>query len=429
MEFELKRKRKLISQLNKISFVGLEGIKAGDVLSTVLWHVSKWTEDSVRNIRLCMTESFTIKKQGKNPECAFLYSHSHLNRKDHLTQFQAVEGLFKNKVVITASENRTNGPKWNPYILLLPVWRMQMKHLACPDYIKIGLCRRLCRSAAYAAEMFRIIKRYPSVRKLIFFFDVLEIDSILVQRCNRKAYITYTLEHGIVNGTYDYIDYKCSNARFLLLWGEYSKQIARQCGIAENRIKLVGNINTLVKNTAPICVDKKTVRISRFIVCLAIVLTKKDWQKNKSLIELADFLADKYNATYVLKVHPSDKITSYTSCVNPNYCKKIYDNRTRLNDLLEDVDFLLCGNSTTFGDAVYCGTPAFRYIGDEDGDVDVCKGISWGKAGSRQGMDALLKDMQNDPDAYMQQLRKVRRFLYGEDNPEERYYRAITENN
>ncbi|MBD5467235.1 MAG: hypothetical protein HDR21_03665 [Lachnospiraceae bacterium] len=428
MELEPKRKQKLISQLNKISFVGLEGIKVGDVLSTALWHVSKWTKESVRNIGLCMTESFSIKKRGENPECAFLYSHSHLSRKDHLTQFQAVESLFQNKVVITASENRTARPKWNPYILLLPIWRMQMKHLACPDYIKNGLCRRLCRSAAYAEEMFQIIKRYPSVRKLIFFFDVLEIDSILVQKCNQKSYTTYTLEHGIVNGTYDYIDYKCSNARYLLLWGEYSKQTAVQCGIAENRIILVGNINTLVKSTSPIYVDKKHIQISRFIVCLAIVLTKKDWQKNKSLIEIADFLADKYNATYILKVHPSDKVTNYTSCVNPNYCKKTYDNRTRLNELFEDVDFLLCGNSTTFGDAVYCGIPAFRYIRDEDVDGDVCKGISWGKADSRQGMDALLKNMQNDPDAYMEQLRKVRRFLYGEDNPKERYYSAITEN-
>lgn len=428
MELDLKSKRQLIKKLNTITFWGLKGIKAGDVLSTTLWHISGWTKENVCDISIRISESFTQQKSIKNPAYAFIYSHSHLNRKDHLAQFRAVENLFEDKLTIHASEEKSNRPRWNPYILLLPIWQMQMRHLNCPNYIKKGLRRQLCRAAAYADEMLRMIKHHASVKKLIFFFDVLEIDNILVQKCNKLNYMTYTLEHGIVNGSYDYVDYKCSHAKCLLLWGEFSKQTARQCCVAESRIKLTGNLNSLLKNPTIIHTQKQVDHIHRFIVCLSGVITKGDWQKNKELIEIADFIADKYSVPYILKIHPADKMTHYLSFINQNHCTKIFDKRTSLQDLLGDVDFLLCGNSTTFGDAIYNEIPAFRYIPDKDLAVDVCRGVSWGRAGNLQNMNKLLEEMLSSPDAYMAQLLEVKRFLYGDGEPAKQYYKAITEN-
>ncbi len=425
MNFDLKRKRLFIKELNNISFVGLGKINVGNALSVVLWSISGWTKESVKNIELCVTKGFSLKKTGDKPECAFVYSHSHIDRKDHLIQFNAVESLFQNKLMITASEKKIDKVKFNPYIFLIPIWRMQMRHLECPEYIKKGLCRRICRAAAYAGKMFHMIRCYSSVKKIVFFFDVSEIDSLLVQRCNKKGYITYTLEHGIVNGSYDYIDYKCSQSRYLLLWGEFSKQVAQHYGVAEDRIRLVGNINSLVKDADSQCEDRKVGRLTQFVVCTEGVLTQANWQKNKRMIEYADYLADKYGMTYLLKIHPADKVTRYASCVSQDFCTRICDKRTQLAELLGNVDFLLCGNSTTFGDAIYNGIPAFRYIVPDEEKTDLCKGIVFGKAENLHDLDELVKNMTSNPDAYMAQLEEVRRFLYGEGNPRKLYYHTI----
>ena len=410
--------RKLIKELNAITFCGLRGIKAGDLLSVNVWGASKWTMEQICSFPHLKVTEYKHKINGKNPETAFVFSNTYVKRKDQYAKFAAVENLFKRKLVITPSKVLK---RENPYLYLIPIWFLQMSKLDYSEIIKRGLCYKLCEAMGHAMQIENIIKETGSIKKVVFFFDVSAIDSLLVQRLKRSGYITYALQHGIVNGSYNYIEYKCSHADYLLLWGKYSDRCAKWYGRKNNLV--VGNINGLFDEESKVEGNAEGRR--RFIVCTQGVLDKEDWEKNCCLIKMANQTAREMGAEYSLRAHPYDSADRYREQLDSAYCTHISKREENITDLFYSVDFTLCGNSTTFCDAIYRGLPAFRYITEKERQMDVCKGISFGRVDSYESLKAALTEMLQNKEAYRHRLAKVRELLFDPGNPAEKYKRAI----
>lgn len=411
--------RKLIWELNRISFAGLQGFNVGDALSAATWGFQKWTEESVNNMKFLTLCGNDYKEVGESPEIAFVFSHVQIKRKDQLEKFQAIEKIFKNKIVITAKDE---GERKNPFLLYIPIWYWQIRKLPYSSTIKKGICFILCEAAGYAFNIYNILAEKKSLKKLVCFFDVTAIDSLLIQKCNQQEIETFTLQHGIVNGSYDYIEYKCSHAKRLLAWGNYTAKMAIHFGMPKEKIRIVGNINNLLDKSVK---EKFPKNINKIIVCTNGVLTRADWNQNKHLIMMANEVASKYNLKYYLKIHPRDDQKRYYALTDKSQCLGILDINTDIMTALKDVDMALSGNSTTFCDAIYYGIPSFRYISETVANKDVCRGITFGKISSLEDLYAAIRYVKENEKEYISELNRVRDFLYQSGNIAEKYKNAI----
>lgn len=411
---------KLIKQLNQISFFGLKGIKVGDVLSAATWEFKDWTNEFIKRINIYTVRGFDFEIIGENPDMVFVFSHNQINRIDQLLKFRAFTALFENRADIMAKQE---GKAINPFLPCIPIWYCQMKKLRYSSIVKKGICYKLCEAMGYVNEIELLLKKIPNAEKIICFFDVTAVDSLLIQKYNQKQIDTYTLQHGIINGSYDYIEYKCSHAKYMLAWGEYTKKIAIHYGASEKKIKVVGNLNYFLNPETNLKLAPKQSRY--FAVCTNGVLSKEDWKRNKELIAIANKIAEKYEIKYYLKIHPRDEIKKYEQLVNSNLCMKIVDLSTDIIEILEKVEFTVCGNSTTFCDSIYYGVPSFRYIRSEDRSRDVCKGIKFGRIENYEDVVISLEMLKDKSKEYEKKMMKIRNMLFEKCDVVQEYKNAI----
>lgn len=410
---------RLIRQLNAISFWGLKNIKVGDVLSIAIWGCKNWSSKTLKHINVFKVWKFDVNFSGKAPRPAFIFPYLQSYRPDQLAKFQAVTNLFEDKAVLTA-EKKTK--RINPFFVYIPIWYAQMKKINYSPIIKRGLCYKLCEAMGYAYEMELLIKK-GGCDKIVCFFDVSAADNLLVQKYRQRHFDTYTLQHGIINGSYDYIEYRCSHAKYFLAWGEYTKRMAMRYGVSENKIKIVGNVNHLLEEE--IDFKDRCAETAYFAVCTNGVLTRENWRSNKTLIEMANCIAKKYKLRYFLKIHPYDDRKRYIHLIDQDFCADIVEKGTDIIDVLKRVDFTICGNSTTFCDSIYYGVPSFRYIHGNDKKIDVCKGLRFGRVESLEELEKAISDRNINPAKYDRELAETRNLLFAEGNIQKKYLEAI----
>ena len=412
--------RKLRQELNSIHFWGLKGIKVGDALAMELVHFSEWTKEDISNMEFLEIREYSCEQTGKKPKTAFYFAYTHIKRPDMREKFHAVERLVDNRLVIEAQMGKIEK---NPYVGLIPLWYAQLCKLKYSPVIKLGICYQLCKAAGHAWKAFLKIQEVKTVKKVVLFHDVSGMDNILTQRCNLSGYKTFTLQHGIVNGSFDYNEYKCSHAQHLLLWGAYSKKMAIKCGKPADSIHVVGNINTLLNE--PVNPDYKE-KQKYFLVCTNGVVCKQNWLRNQELIRMSNAIAKKYDLQYFLKVHPYDTKNRYNQVVDKEYCQQIYDKKTGIEELLGKVRFTICGNSTTFCDSIYQNVPVFRYITESEKSIDVCKGIAFGRVEDYEALCEALESLGKDQAVYMKQLTRVKDVLFEPGDVAEKYIRSLS---
>lgn len=410
----------LRKQLNSIPFVGLKGIRVGDALAIDTWHFQEWTRESIANFEFVKIPEYECKIEGDRVDKAFVLSYAHSKREDWSYKFHTVERIFNNKAVITSQKGYG---KRNPYLDLIPIWYFQLRKLKYSSVIKKGICIKICNALGQGQALLTMIKKMPYIKKVVVFCDIPGIDSVLIQLCNQRGYLTYTLQHGIINGTYDYVEYKCSQAKYFLAWGEYTKWMAMKYGMQESKIKVVGSMSQPEEKT--VCEVSDAKRHDCFLVCTNGVDEKSAWSRNKELIQIANRISEKFGMKYYLKVHPYDDANRYRHFVNEGYCIKIVSKSMKISDALKEVDFTLCGNSTTFCDSIYYGIPAFRYIASKDAKIDVCKGIAFGRMKSYEELESELEKLKENRKLYQKKIEKVRKGLFNIDNVSEEYVQAI----
>lgn len=409
----------LRKQLNSIQFVGLKGIRVGDALAIETWHFREWTKEKIANFEFVRIPEYDCRVEEESADKAFVFSFPYIKRKDHVQKFYAVHNLFNKKMIITAQEKRVTR---NPYLNLVSIWYIQMGKLSYSATIKQGICYLLCKALGQAHLLMSKIAKMETIKKVICFSDVMTVDSILVQMCNQRGYSTYVLQHGIINGTYDYVEYKCSHAKCFLAWGEYTKWVAQRYGINEQKVKVAGSMEYL-HQTIDYTFDTKDCKF--FLVCTNGVDEKSAWERNKEIIILANQIAEKYHIKYYLKVHPYDNADRYRYIIDERYCDRVIDKSEKIECVLKTVDFTLCGNSTTFCDSLYYKVPAFRYITDRDRSIDVCKGIKFGRVRNYEELETKLDELKENREHYQKKAERVRKGLFHMDNVSEKYVQAI----
>lgn len=410
----------LRKQLNKIQFIGLKGIKVGDALAIDTWHFQEWTRETISNFEFVRIPEYDCKVEGEKADKAFVLSYAHSKREDWSYKFHTVEKVLDNKVVITSQKGYG---KRNPCLDLIPIWYFQLRKLKYSSVIKKGICIKLCNALGQGQALLTMIKKMPYIKKVVVFCDIPGIDSVLIQMCNQKGYFTYTLQHGIINGTYDYVEYKCSHAKYFLAWGEYTKWMAMKYGMQESKIKVVGSMSQLEENS--ICEVSDAKQYHCFLVCTNGVDEKSAWSRNKEIIQIANRISERFSMKYYLKVHPYDNANRYRHLVNEDYCIKIVSKSMKISDTLKKVDFTLCGNSTTFCDSIYYGIPAFRYITSKDMKIDVCKGIDYGRLKNYDELEISLIELRENEEEYRKKLERIRKALFNTENVLEKYEKAV----
>lgn len=409
----------LRKQLNNIQFVGLKGIKVGDALAIDTWHFREWTKETISNFEFVRISQYDCRVEGEKVDKAFVFSFPYIRRKDQVQKFCAVHNLFNKKMIITAQEKRMAR---NPFLHLVSIWYIQMGKLSYSSTIKHGICYLLCKALGQAQLLMDQMAKVASIKKIIFFSDVMTVDSILVQMCNQRGYSTYVLQHGIINGAYDYVEYKCSHAKYFLAWGGYTKWVAQKYGMRKEKVQVVGGMDYLCE-ASDYVVDIKDYKF--FLVCTNGVDEKSSWDRNKEIIIFANRVAEKNHMKYYLKVHPCDNPDRYRYMIDNRYCDRIIDKSEKIDNMLKIVNFTLCGNSTTFCDSLYYKVPAFRYIADRDRSIDVCKGIEFGRVKNYEELETELGKLKENRKFYQKKAEKVRKGLFNMDNVSEKYVQAI----
>ena len=408
----------LRKQLNRISFAGLWGVKVGDALAIDTWHFREWTRETVSNFEFVKIPEYDYRMTGERVDKAFVFSHAHIKRRDWLRKFCSVEKNIDNKIVITAKKGYESN---NIYLRLIPLWYFQMRRLPYSSVVKMGICFKLCGAFGQARSILKMLRKMPDMKKIIVFCDIPCTDSLLVQISNRRGYLTYTLQHGIVNGTYDYIEYKCSHARYFLAWGEYTKWMAMKYGMPEDKLKVVGSMEALEESER---VDYHVKGKKCFLVCTNGVDEKSAWLRNREIVQMANRCARKYGMKYYLRVHPYDDSGRYRHIMQEDCCYGIIDSTVEMGEILKRVTFTLCGNSTTFCDSLYYGVPAFRYIASKDRKIDVCKGIRTGRIENDGELEACVMALIRDG-IRTEEMIKIGELLFHTEGTADRYIQAI----
>jgi hypothetical protein len=233
-----------------------------------------------------------------------------------------------------------------------------------------------------------INKRRKNIKLVSVFDDIFSIDNLVVQICKKMGKKTSTFHHALINGSFGYIEYKYSPSDYFLAWGEYTKDTAIKYGMDKNKIKVLGPLTKLYGNNKeePIYTEKRIIGVST-----RGTMGDKYASDNIELIKIINEFARKHDYKYVIRLHPSDR-HKYGKYIDDQLCiRESNSKRTKdtVQNFINNVDFVVCANSSVYADALDMGKMAFRYIPESEYDEDVCEGIDFGRISSLEQLESI----------------------------------------
>jgi hypothetical protein len=397
----------IIEQLNQIKFCGFGDIKFGSALSCRLKDKTIWKESRLDDLSNYFSEisDYKIRYEGDCSVC-FVLSSYNIPRHDQTVMFENVTGILKNKMVIEAIEGTRTADL--SLIALVPIWYCQLSKIKVCAWKKKMIVMYMYHNLIEALAIVKIIKKRRKNIKLVSVFDdIFGIDNIVVQICKKMGKKTSTFHHAIINGSFDYIEYKYSPSDYFLAWGEYTRDMAMKYGMDKNKIKVLGPLTKLCGNNSvePICTDRRIIG-----VLTRGTIGDKYASDNVELIKIINEFARKYDYKYIIRLHPSDR-HKYGKYIDDKLCS-MESNSKRAKDTLQNfinnVDFVVCGNSSVYADALDMGKMAFRYIPENEYDEDVCKGIDFGRISSLEQ----LENIYNSEGIHSKKIEEISNYIY-----------------
>lgn len=181
-------------------------------------------------------------------------------------------------------------------------------------------------------------------------------EHMLVQVMKQKGIYTGTMQHGLFDkkGYWKGLEFRTSVADDWLAWNPYTKDLAMECGISENKIKVLG----IPRYIEPI----KLAKTERTRLISVILGEKSLTEENQELIEFANMISKENHFKYFLRYHPSCKGDEYDSFID----KDVYIDRVSIqetvNQMCEQSDFSLIGSGTSMViDLIYLEQPFVQY--------------------------------------------------------------------
>lgn len=397
----------LIEQINHIKFWGCKDIAFGTALSCHLITRKLWKQNAMKDLagRFMNVSNYKVVTNRESKVCFLLTSYN-ISRQDQTRMFENITDAMKNQMVIQSLSHNEESELTNIYLIL--IWYIQLERITIPDWQKKIIVMYMYHYLMEARKIFQLITKYKKQLKLVAVFDdIFPIDNLVVQMSKAIGIKTSTFHHGIINGSFKYIEYKYSPSDYFLAWGQYTKDMAVQFGMPEKKIKVLGPITMI---------NRKQVKYQKTNFGIIGVLTrntlgKKYSDDNVEMLCIVNAFARKYNYRYRLRYHPSDnnsykKYIDTDLCINISYSKGKEDT---LDNFLKTVDFVICANSSVFADALIKGKMAFRYIPDREKKEDVCRGIKFGKIATLAQLEDIFNSYKEDSN---KEIEKISNYIF-----------------
>jgi hypothetical protein len=200
---------------------------------------------------------------------------------------------------------------------------------------------------------------FSKLKFIVTFCDAYPPDNLFTQLCKIRNIKTATLQHGQYrilskpNENADIEAYENFISDYMFSWGEATQREFNKFGIDEDRVIPIGALKWLSFVNKEIDWNDNLV----FGVVLSADIYK---ESNKSMIELANQFAQKYNYKYVLRFHPRSDKNFYNKFINYEYVVHINEYLTTL-EYISLVDFSVIHMTGVFVELLNFNSPIMIY--------------------------------------------------------------------
>lgn len=406
----------ILDDVRKIRFWGLKEL--GDI-APCFYAPSRYLDESVEwkemfqkigNIRdkVCR---YNVRCKGKK-KVLFLFSACYAGRRDYKKAFTNVTGLFDDKIVVTP--NKKCLAKTPGAFLLGAVWMIQMSKVKTSMKNKLMYIYELLVAYYNYLQIRDVINQNRKSIKMVFTYtDMHNIDSLVTMYANRLGIKTVTLQHGAINTNIKIRGtdadssgaFTMSKSRYMLMYGSQSVSYGKQLGINEKKLISVGcakNINDVCGNG----LKQATQGVFAIVLDGRCQYNDEEICVNQGMITMGELLAEKYDMQFWVRRHPSDR---YRYKIKSDKFMGYNSNKTDISKLVQDIDFVVMGNSTAYCEFVYFMLPAFRY---KYSDYDPYNEIKWDSFKKYEELENLVGLLMNNPEKVNYQMLETREYLY-----------------
>lgn len=352
----------------KIHYIGFHGISIGKMLR-ILEETHKKDDEvsfmqhlkAYKNSRWYDRYDYRYVRRKENCLIAF-YSDFYF-RQDHDQIFQNFIRefpMFDYVVPVRRIKDRFNFIRglrmtgWD----LCNLWLMRNVRISFRK--KLSLIRVLGLTALYYKRMSAYLHTKAYSYGLVY-SDSNPYENILVQYMKRKGIYTGTLQHGLFDkrAYWRGLEYRTSVADDFLAWSEYIKDLAMECGMSEQKIKVLGiprYIRTIKVNKE----EKNHI--------FGVILGNREYdEENKRLIGFANRLAGDQGLKYRLRYHPNCKGDEYDRKVKEQFLVQAAKQKEEISEMCNACDFMLIGSGTSvIIDLIYLQQPFMQYSMHQD---------------------------------------------------------------
>lgn len=343
---------KRIEQIRKHRALIINGINYGRVIATDLYDTS--CKGYLKQIAKCFLFEYMVKFSGKS-DCVFAYSLSYAKRKDYDEIRDAFFKIFPDISYLSVEKVKT-------------VKRILPKLFSCLRYwlkflfggVKTPfLCAVLVTKYKPLEGKLEEAVCFDKRKLAVSFCDAMGEDNLFTQLANRRKIKTVTLQHGQYrvldekNEKADVEAYKNFISDYLLAWGEATRREFVKAGICGERVLPVGALKPF--SNAPLPPKHKFKGVFGVVLCGEIYV-----DTNIAMIKFANKLAEKYNLTYFLRMHPRNDAGKYLKHVNKKLLSEIsFD--VKNDEYVDKVDFSIIHMTGVFVELLGLNSVLFVY--------------------------------------------------------------------
>ncbi len=251
------------------------------------------------------------------------------------------------------------------------------------------------------------------IRLLVVDFDRDNKSPSMILAAKKCGIKTLTLVHGVMDPSYGFYPVIADG---ILVWGELQKKYLLNGGVPTKKIFIVGNpISEKFEQFSDSTYSKSITEIG-------VGLNNKGELHNKLLLEnIANYANEHRDVKFIIKLHPSMKLTDWMLKMQSDYLKFYAFNKLTIQDFFNRIEALIVGNSGIGYEAVVNDVPVavinLNNAGKDNDYVMVNDG-GFPNVTSKDFLTQFLVDMniKSKRDAL---LKKEKEFVLGQ------YYLAI----
>lgn len=380
-----------VDQLNRVHLRGLENIKCGDALNTVL---SRKTEKNSINciflVLLMVKYSFIQRtaigrREGKK-RVAFLLSNSYNKRRDYHDTFGKITSTCLDKIVFKSCMKLS--VRYSFLIFQTIQWYKEVRKIFDRNKA-MYIISELYIDYLDTKRIVDFVIR-EKCKMLAVFSDFHPIDSLAVQLCKQHGIKTATLQHGFFSqGS---VAFKYSHSDYFLGYGRYTRELAGLSGFDISKFVSVGMGQMIDIEAQKQVTHQKT---GSFIVILDSVA-----EEDIDLLDLTREFAIKMGYKRIIKLHPGHGfLEQYSGHVFPE--DEVVVKEKTIAELADEADFaVIAGGSTVFTEYLVRLFPAFLFSKFNDR----YKGFKWCEFANTEELISLAeKNQKSELDPFITQ--------------------------